>query len=110
MDEPIRTINWISDAKDMAHYTNPTINCARFAPISSQPYVPSTEYIIAGCYDGLRNQPVKCFDMRTGAIVHQFKFVQTSCLSLDVSADGKFCVMGDITGVFHFDDINYNEE
>lgn len=55
MEEPIRTIDWISDAKMMAHYTNPTINCAKFAPIQKFPYTSGSDYIVAGCYDGVRN-------------------------------------------------------
>lgn len=63
--------------------------------------------ILAGCRDELNNKPVKAFNSRTGEIVHEFKFVETSCLSLDVSKDGHMVCMGDTTGVFHMDNVNY---
>ena len=89
----------------MDYFVNPTVNVAMFAPLASSEH--GADMILAGCRDEMNNKPVKAFNSRTGEIVHEFKFVETSCLSLDVSKDGHMVCMGDTTGVFHMDNINY---
>lgn len=87
------------------YFCNPTVNVVKFAPLASSEH--GADMIIAGCRDEIYNKPVKAFNTRTGEIVHEFKFVETSCLSLDVSKDGHMACMGDTTGVFHMDNLNY---
>ena len=59
------------------------------------------------CRDNLRGLPVKAFNTRTGEIVHEFRVVQKSCLSVDVSRDGQMAVLGDTTGIVHMENMNY---
>ena len=85
LNKPVLQLNWES-TKD---YVNPTINVAKFAPISGNVQgCNDHDYIIAGARDEGSNLPVKCFSTETGEIVYNFKYVQTSCLTLDISQDG----------------------
>lgn len=68
------------------YFCNPTVNVARFATLASSEH--GGDMILAGCRDEHYNKPVKAFNARSGEIVNEFKFVERSCLSLDISRDG----------------------
>ena len=109
-DKPIRAFSWEgltgSDSltKDK-YYVNPTVNVVKFAPIAGTMGF-DTDFIVAGCRDTLRNVNVKTINTRTGEIVNEFKDVQQSCLSLDVSRDGSLACLSDTTGVLHMENVN----
>ena len=111
LGKPVRQLIWdasnLMSEEEKQYYVNPTINCVKFCPTAGTNDYAGADLILAGCRDEMRGLPAKAFNSRTGDIVHEFRCVQKSCLSVDSSRDGSTIALGDTMGIVHMENMNY---
>lgn len=88
--KPYLKIQWSSSGK------NPLVNSLKF--------VPGQDLLVVGCNS---DSTTKCFETKTGTLVHEFSKPKSATYAVDVSKDALLCALGDGKGSVHLENLNY---